>query len=204
MLKFFIASRRMYASSKRQFIHIQKLSSIGFPSTVSSFSRKWVPNQDTLTLYPQSGSQTTCHSANSIKVPHWILRITFCYIIIVNHLVSLSWQKPKVPAGRLDWQISLPTKPMNLWIIGPSKSPQNVEAEHLEELNMKCPTRTSVSRSWNLKVDKVIEMTEILGSFSQPTKHKRCGSTFRLVVAWSRLVFFWGGMVQNWVANGIQ
>lgn len=120
--KFFIASRRMYASSKRQFIHIQKLSSIGFPSTVSSFSRKWVPNQDTLTLYPQSGSQTTCHSANSIKVPHWILRITFCYIIIVNHLVSLSWQKPKVPAGRLDWQISLPTTPMNLWIIGPSKS----------------------------------------------------------------------------------
>ena len=35
-------------------------------------------------------------------------------------------------------------------------------------------------------------MTEILGSFSQPTKHKRCGSTFRLV-AWSRLVFFGGG-----------
>ena len=81
---------------------------------------------------------------------------------------------------------------MNLWIIGPSKSPQNVEAEHLEELNMKCPTRTSVSRSWNLKVDEVIDMTEILGSFSQPTKHKRCGSTFRLVVAWPRLVFFWG------------
>lgn len=81
---------------------------------------------------------------------------------------------------------------MNLWIIGPSKSPQNVEAEHLEELNMKCPTRTSVSRSWNLKVDEVIDMTEILGSFSQPTKHKRCGSTFRLVVAWPRLVFFGG------------
>ena len=174
-----------------------------------------------LTLYPQSGNQTTSHSANCIKVPTKSFK----------HILSIIFFQSTRTKGS-SWSFALATsphktnEPLDHWTIQNLKNTKHLALtiggfspslpiylfptwysvgffSHLEELNMKCPIRTTFSRSWNLVTKSFL--AEISGSLSVPTKHKTCGLTFRLVSCFFfACSLFWGGRWCKTEAKTIQ